>query len=103
QYCDGLRGALVIYDPDDPHSDLYDIDDEHTVITLGDWYHYPSSQVPLVPLFNSTLINGKGRYLDGPEASLAVVNVVKGTRYRLRLVSISCEPAFDFSIEGHQL
>lgn len=19
QYCDGLRGALVIYDPDDPH------------------------------------------------------------------------------------
>lgn len=27
QYCDGLRGALVIYDPDDPHKDLYDVDD----------------------------------------------------------------------------
>jgi hypothetical protein len=24
---DGLRGPLVIYDPDDPHQDLYDIDD----------------------------------------------------------------------------
>jgi iron transport multicopper oxidase len=27
QYCDGLRGALVVYDPNDPHADLYDIDD----------------------------------------------------------------------------
>ncbi|KAJ6567899.1 laccase [Mycena vulgaris] len=34
QYCDGLRGGLVIYDPEDPHLDLY----ETTVITLADWY-----------------------------------------------------------------
>ena len=27
QYCDGLRGPLVIYDENDPHRDLYDIDD----------------------------------------------------------------------------
>jgi FtsP/CotA-like multicopper oxidase with cupredoxin domain len=27
QYCDGLRGAMVIYDPDDPFAHLYDIDD----------------------------------------------------------------------------
>ena len=27
QYCDGLRGALVVYDPNDPHSSLYDVDD----------------------------------------------------------------------------
>ena len=27
QYCDGLRGAFVIYDPQDPHKDLYDVDD----------------------------------------------------------------------------
>ena len=26
QYCDGLRGALVIYDPHDPHRYLYDVD-----------------------------------------------------------------------------
>ena len=48
----GIRGALVIYgmlsdtsvqcavfslsiDPDDPHADLYDVDDETTVITLA--------------------------------------------------------------------
>ena len=27
QYCDGLRGALVVYDPDDPYADDYDVDD----------------------------------------------------------------------------
>ncbi|KIO00644.1 laccase [Pisolithus tinctorius Marx 270] len=27
QYCDGLRGPLVIYDPDDPLADMYDVDD----------------------------------------------------------------------------
>lgn len=27
QYCDGFRGPLVIYDPDDPLADLYDVDD----------------------------------------------------------------------------
>jgi len=27
QYCDGLRGAFVVRDPEDPHADLYDIDD----------------------------------------------------------------------------
>ena len=30
--------------------------------------------------FSSTLINGKGRYPDGPATSLAVVNVVHGKR-----------------------
>jgi iron transport multicopper oxidase len=27
QYCDGLRGPLIIYDPSDPHLGLYDVDD----------------------------------------------------------------------------
>ncbi len=27
QYCDGLRGPFIIYDPEDPHADLYDVDD----------------------------------------------------------------------------
>ena len=51
---DGLRGPLIIYDPEDPLGYLYDVDDgtaimilsvrlpkpptESTVITLADWY-----------------------------------------------------------------
>jgi Multicopper oxidase len=27
QYCDGLRGAFVVYDPQDPFRNLYDVDD----------------------------------------------------------------------------
>ncbi|KAI9433619.1 laccase [Lactarius psammicola] len=104
QYCDGLRGALIIEDPDDPQRHLYDVDDDTTVITLADWYHYLSTNAPLVPAFNSTLINGKGHYPGGPsDVSLAVVNVQQGLRYRFRLVSISCDPNFNFSIDGHQM
>jgi iron transport multicopper oxidase len=103
QYCDGLRGALIIEDPDDPQRYLYDVDDDSTVITLADWYHYLSANAPEIPAFNSTLINGKGNYPGGSNASLAVVNVQQGLRYRFRLVSISCDPGFFFSIDGHQM
>ncbi|KAG6816849.1 hypothetical protein H0H87_002335 [Tephrocybe sp. NHM501043] len=107
QYCDGLRGAFVVYDSEDPHQDLYDIDDESTIITLADWYHQPShtlivpGQAPPEPL--AILINGVGRYLGGPATPLAVVNVEPGKRYRFRLIAMSCDPAFTFSIDGHSL
>jgi iron transport multicopper oxidase len=48
----------------------------------------------------STLINGKGRYVGGDNVDLAVVNVKAGKKYRLRIVSISCDPNFKFSIDG---
>ncbi|KAG0702905.1 laccase [Suillus ampliporus] len=105
QQCDGLRGALIIYDPEDPLSYLYDVDDETTVITLADWYHVVA---PVLNHFvgvvnNSTLINGLGRYQGGPNSELAVVNVEYGKRYRLRLIAISCAPNFAFSIDNHNL
>jgi len=81
QYCDGLRGALVIYDPDDPQKHLYDVDNDDTVITLADWYHYLSTESTDESSFNSTLINGKGWYLDGlSDIPLAVVGVEQGKR-----------------------
>ncbi|KAI0289075.1 laccase [Russula brevipes] len=104
QYCDGLRGAMIVYDPLDPHNHLYDVDNDGTVITLADWYHVLSTDAPAFPAFNSTLINGQGRYPGGPSnVPLAVVNVKKDKRYRFRLVSISCRPSFKFSIDGHQM
>ena len=38
--------------------------------------------------FNSTLINGKGRYIGGPPVPLAVVNVVPGSRSVLRFTIV---------------
>ena len=36
--------------------------------------------------FNSTLINGSGRYSDGPAVPLAVVNVISGLRSALYFI-----------------
>ncbi|KAI0301898.1 laccase 1 [Multifurca ochricompacta] len=103
QYCDGLRGAFVVRDPEDPHKPLYDVDDDSTIITLADWYHYLSHNAPPIPVFSSTLINGAGRWAGGPATKLAVVSVQPGKRHRFRLVSISCDPNFTFSIDNHIL
>ncbi|KAI0056143.1 laccase [Artomyces pyxidatus] len=103
QYCDGLRGALIVYDPHDPFAHLYDVDDDSTVITLADWYHYVSLVAPPLPAVNATLINGLGRYAGGPITPLTVVNVQRGKRYRFRLIAISCDPNFTFSIDNHQM
>ncbi|KAJ7432445.1 laccase [Mycena galericulata] len=117
QYCDGLRGPLVVYDPDDPNADLYDVDDETTVITLADWSvyflsqmnlsdfsldHGPASTLGNIPTLISTLINGLGRFAGGPTSQLAVVSVTSGQRYRIRLVSMSY-PNFIFTIDGHNM
>ncbi|KAF8182576.1 yellow laccase [Pholiota molesta] len=106
QYCDGLRGAFVLYDPNDPYKSQYDFDDDSTVITLADWYHVVApvlSASGTPPTSNSTLINGLGRYPTGPASDLAVITVQPNKRYRFRLVSLSCDPNFTFSIDGHTL
>ncbi|TFK54463.1 laccase [Heliocybe sulcata] len=103
QYCDGLRGPIVIYDPNDPFKNMYDVDDETTVITLADWYHTPSTQAGPFPVSDSVLINGQGRSIQYPNNNLSVVNVESGKRYRFRLISMSCDPTFTFSIDGHNM
>ncbi|PPQ70228.1 hypothetical protein CVT24_013086 [Panaeolus cyanescens] len=102
--------ALVVYDPQDPHASLYDVDDASTVITLADWYHLAAPGIGKLylaggdePVPDSGLINGAGRYVGGPNAQRARVNVIAGKRYRFRVVNISAYAAFRFSIENHPL
>ena len=66
-------------------------------------YHTPSPEVTFIPTPDSTLINGLGRYSGGPNSTLAVINVMQGKRYRFRLVSISCDPNYVFSIVNHNM
>ncbi|KAI0363756.1 A fully functional laccase from the Ligninolytic fungus Pycnoporus Cinnabarinus [Pilatotrama ljubarskyi] len=104
QYCDGLRGPFVVYDPNDPHASLYDVDNEGTVITLADWYHVAAKLGPAFPpRSDATLINGLGRSTINTSADLAVISVTQGKRYRFRLVSLACDPNYTFSIDGHNL
>ncbi|KAH7909939.1 laccase [Hygrophoropsis aurantiaca] len=102
QYCDGLRGPLIIYDPEDPYRFFYDIDDESTIITLMDWYHLPSPQVQRQVTPDSVLINGIGRYDGGPEMPYAVINVQPWKRYRIRLLNMACKPNYIFSMDKHK-
>ncbi|KAG1899689.1 laccase [Suillus fuscotomentosus] len=103
QYCDGLRGALIIYDPQDPYRFLYDIDDESTVITLMDWYHVPSPQVQRQVVPDSVLINGVGSYPGVQDTPYAIINVQPYKRYRFRLLNMACKPNYVFSIDDHKL
>ncbi|KAJ7688073.1 laccase [Mycena rosella] len=108
QYCDGLRGPMVVYDPNDPAKPFPKtcadtVPPESTVITLSDWYHLRAFEAGSSPHPDSTLINGLGRYKGGSLSDLTIISVSHGTRYRLRLVSMSCKPAFNFSIDGHSM
>jgi len=102
QYCDGLRGALIVYDPSDPHASLYDVDDESTIITLADWYHTPAPAAAFEPTPDSALINGLGR-VPGGRSPLAVIRVSKDKKYRFRLINLACDPPFKFSIDNHMM
>ncbi|KAK0494066.1 laccase [Armillaria luteobubalina] len=102
QYCDGLRGPFIIYDPNDPHSNLYDVDDESTILTLSDWYHTPAKEVQF-PSPDSTLINGLGRWSKNPTSDLAVITIEQGKRYRFRMIDMACDSAFTFAIDGHTM
>ncbi|KAK0245245.1 laccase 1 BVT [Armillaria nabsnona] len=108
QYCDGEAGPFIVYDgtdgENDPHRALYDVDDETTILVLSDWYHDPTPALittTVTPDPDSTLINGMGRFFEDPTAPLFVMAVAPNKRYRLRLISVSCNAAFQFSIDGH--
>jgi iron transport multicopper oxidase len=110
QYLDGLRGPLIIYDPEDPQSHLYDVDDLSTVLQVGDFWHNTTlSLLPgyeatgIVPVSDAATVNGVGRYNGGPEVPWSVVNVVQGQRYRLRIISTSARSVFTMSIDNHPL
>ncbi|KZV60312.1 multicopper oxidase [Peniophora sp. CONT] len=107
QSCDGIRGPAVVYDPNDPHRSLYDVDDETTIITLATWYQLNSPESPQSGSFNPTLINGKGRdsvaFGENLANELSVVSVEAGTRYRMRLISMSCDPYSMYTLYVHQM
>ncbi|KAF7356197.1 Laccase 2 [Mycena venus] len=110
QYADGLRGPLIIYDPNDPQAHLYDVDDESTIWFISDWWHNSTLpmlqsylQTQIIPVSDSGLFNGAGRYNGGPVTPYAVSTVTKGKRYRMRLINASARSDFTVSIDNHTM
>ncbi|CAE7229925.1 unnamed protein product [Rhizoctonia solani] len=103
---------IMMADPKDPHKHLYDVDDEKTVLVLGDWYHTPSKEIlesgnVTRQRPDSATINGKGRFdPDGTPANpdtLYTLKVKHGKSYRLRLINGSAIASFQFVIQRHKL
>ncbi|ROV93786.1 hypothetical protein VSDG_07021 [Cytospora chrysosperma] len=88
QYPDGLRGPLIIHDPQDPYKSQVD---EEVVLTCTDWYHsqsiplvqamlQPSNKAFLPPVPDSILLN---------EGGSNKISFKKGKTYRLRIINFS--------------
>ncbi|SPO03673.1 related to cell surface ferroxidase [Cephalotrichum gorgonifer] len=102
QYPDGLRGPLIIYDPDSPFKDQYD---EELVMTLSDWYH--DQMQDLIPPFMA-----KGNPTGAepvPQAALMnetqgfKLSVEPGKTYLVRLVNIGAFAGQYVWFEGHNI
>lgn len=57
----------------------------------------------IVPVSDSGTVNGAGRFNGGPAVPWSVTNVVRGKRYRLRIINESARNVFTFSVDGHRL
>ncbi|KAF0550241.1 multicopper oxidase [Gigaspora margarita] len=127
QYVDGVLGAIIVKDPDDPYQNDYD---EEVVILLSDWYHNETftllnyylslASKGLEPQPDNGLINGRNNYnckwapvsykcIDN--AGLSKFNFVPEKRYRLRVIILvkkfynlySALLSFTFSIDEHAM
>ncbi|CAG8543243.1 13821_t:CDS:2 [Acaulospora colombiana] len=119
QYVDGIFGAFIVDDPDDPYLHEYE---EEIVIILQDYYHTEASELLKYylspasqgnePIPDNGLINGLGRFNCSlaPEGSKCVNNFPlakftfeSGKVYRLRIINTSAFSVFFFSIDQHEL
>ncbi|RMZ75423.1 hypothetical protein DV738_g5496, partial [Chaetothyriales sp. CBS 135597] len=102
QYPDGLRGPLIIHDPDNPFADEID---EEIVLTLSDWYH--DQMVPLIKKFMA-VTNPTGAE-PVPQSALMgetqnlTIPVEPGKTYFIRIINVAAFAAQYFWIEGHEM
>ena len=100
QFPDGLRGALVVDDPQSPYKDQYD---EEIVLTLSDWYH---DEMPTLisQFFSVTDPTGAEPIPDGAlmnDTQNLQIPVQPGKTYMLRIINIGAFAGQYFWIEDH--
>lgn len=102
QYPDGIRGPVLVHDPDFPYKNEVD---EEIVMTLSDWYH--EDMQSLLPGF----INKKNPTGAEPVPNAALMNdtqnltvaVEPGKTYLFRIVNIGAFAGQYLWIEGHKM
>ncbi|KID75830.1 Cupredoxin, partial [Metarhizium brunneum ARSEF 3297] len=102
QYPDGLRGPVIVHDPEFPYKKEVD---EEIVLTLSDWYHDEIST--LIPKFISKT-NPTGAE-PVPNAALmndtqnVTISVQPGKTYMFRVVNIGAFAGQYLWFEGHKM
>jgi FtsP/CotA-like multicopper oxidase with cupredoxin domain len=102
QYPDGLRGPLIVHDPNDPFAAMYD---EQVIVTWSDWYHEQMSV--LASQFLST--SNPDGVDPAPQSALmndlrdVKVNVQPNRTYLFRMINMAAISGFYVWIEGHQM
>lgn len=102
QYPDGLRGPMIIHDPDAPFRGQYD---EELVLTVSDWYH--DQMQDLLPGFISK--NNPTGAEPVPNAALwnetqnLTVPIQPGQTYLFRLANVGAFAGQYIWFEGHNM
>lgn len=103
QYGDGVLGPLII---DGPATANYD--EDLGALPITDWYYTPAFTLNEVaqhslrgpPAPDNVLINGTHVNANGG-GSYAKMTVVKGKKYRIRIINTSVDNYFSVSMDGH--
>ncbi|KAK0638799.1 Cupredoxin [Cercophora newfieldiana] len=102
QYPDGLRGPLIVRDPNDPNKSKYD---EEVIISVTDWYHneslalvrnmlQPSNTKFQPPIPVGMLVNeGQGSH----------ITFEAGKNYRIRLINFSAIANALIHFDSHKM
>ncbi|KAJ7036321.1 putative laccase [Mycena alexandri] len=93
-----LRGKYWVAEPENTVNQGFSHDGDHP------WASQTGTiSLPRVRLTSLGQLDFDQRAWTLPGWKLAVISVKKRSRYRFRLVSISCDPNFIFSIDGHDM
>ncbi|CAK7567997.1 MAG: hypothetical protein SEPTF4163_005975 [Sporothrix epigloea] len=102
QYMDGLRGAIVVHDPDGPYERAYD---EEIVLSISDWYHELSFDLidQLINVENPTGAEPVPHAALINDTQNLVIPVKPDTTYLVRFVNIGGFAAQYVWFEGHSM
>lgn len=104
QYSDGLLGPVVIHGPSSSNWDI----DLGTVL-LQDYFHSPifgvwfaERSMPPIPA-DTGLINGKNKNMSTGVGDFSLFEFVPGKKYRMRIINVSTDQHFKFSVDEHSM
>jgi iron transport multicopper oxidase len=111
QYGDGIKGALIIRDPNDPWKTYYQDED---ILQITEWYHTPAyillatflnKSGQLDPLPDSGLVNDIGQYKCRASNTCSYYRtfIKAGTTKRFRIINTSLYSTISIAIDQHSM